>query len=269
MDNVVVTGITGPVSGDEENVQPITDSMGPTPPKPILGKFKSAEDLAKAYTELEKKLGKGVQTEEEPTEDEDEDSGEEDGDSSGDEAVDEVLEVAGLKLSELTAEWEAEGTLSDESYEALEEAGIPRALVDAYIQGQEALLKQGQEMADSVVSELMEVAGGPDEYASMIAWAGNNLSEEEIEAYNMAIRTGNKHLASMAVKGLAESYHREYGSDPDLLGGEGGYLESSDKFNSVDEMTRAMSDPRYMTDAHFRKQVEAKVIRSKLMRRSR
>jgi hypothetical protein len=72
----------------------------------------------------------------------------------------------------------------------------------------------------------------------------------------------------MAVKGLVTSYQREYGSDPKLLGGTSSYLDSTDKFNSIDEMVSAMSD-HAIKQTHYRKQVEAKVVRSRLMRAAR
>lgn len=261
----VVTGVTGAVSPEEENVQPITDSMQATPPEgePILGKFKTTEELAKAYKELEKKLGT-TKEETSPTE---ENKPPVDT-AKADDKVQEVLQVAGLKIDDLQKEYD-EGGLSEDSYKKLADAGIPRALVDSYIQGQEALLQKGQALADETIQELLSVAGGQEEYGLMVKWASENMAAEEIEAYNMAIASGNKHLASMAVKGLATSYQREYGSDPKLLGGTNSYLDSTDKFNSTEEMVSAMSDPRYKTDAYYRKQVEAKVVRSRLMRAAR
>ena len=182
-----------------------------------------------------------------------------------DEKVQEVLEVAGLKIDDLQKEYD-DGGLSEGSYKKLADAGIPKVLVDSYIQGQEALVQKGQTLADETIQELLSVAGGQEEYGLVIKWAAENMATEEVDAYNMAIASGNKHLASMAVKGLVTSYQREYGSDPKLLGGTNSYLDSGDKFNSTDEMVSAMSDSRYKTDAHYRKQVEAKVVRSRLMR---
>jgi len=259
MENTIITGVTGPISPDEENTQPITDSMQPTEKPLLLGKFKSSEDLAKAYSELEKKLG--AKTEEEPEEDEEEET------QDGEDASEDV-EIAGIKLSSLSQEYEENGSLSEDSYDALQKAGIPRPLVDAYIEGHKARLSQTTAYTEGVVGELKALAGGDDEYAAVTKWAGESMSEEEIDAFNMAISSGNKHLATMAVRGLVESYNREYGSTPTLVGGSDGIFDSVEKFNSVDEMVKAMSDPRYATDAYFRKQVEAKVVRSRLMRRA-
>lgn len=266
METQIVTGVTGVADPNAVNMTIPEDSMGPTPKQgeKILGKFNSAEDLAKAYAELEKKLGSaGKATEEDEDENFTDKDVEDDETTQGE--VEEILAVAGLEYGALAKEYADNGTLSEESYEALKKAGIPKKLVDSYIAGQEAIVQKQQEFAESTVKELKEIAGGDEGYAAVVKWASSSLSKEEIGAFNMAIESGNKALASMAIRGLVESYNREYGSTPKLLGGGNPGL-AEEGFNDVDEMVRAMSDPRYKTDAHYRKNVEAKVARSGLMR---
>lgn len=263
METTIVTGTTGPVDPNSQNTIVPEDSMAPKEIK-ILGKFNSADELAKAYTELEKKLGVPVEMQKEHKETKDEE-GENENVQPTQSEVEEVLAVAGLKYADLATEYSDKGTLSDTSYDALKKAGIPKALVDSYIAGQEALVQKQQSFAEDTVKELKSLAGGDEEYASVVKWASAGLSEEEVNAFNMAIGSGNKALASMAIRGLVESYNREYGSTPKLLGGGNAHMEDA-VFNSVDEMVQAMSDPRYQRDAHYRKGVEAKVARSGLMR---
>ena len=267
METQIVTGVTGVADPNAVNMVIPEDSMGPTPKQgeKILGKFNSAEELAKAYAELEKKLGSGTQQEQPTTQEPENEKGEDENVQPTQDEVEEVLAVAGLKYADLATEYADNGTLSDESYDALKKAGIPKALVDSYIAGQEAIVQKQQEFAESTVKELKEIAGGDEGYTAVVKWASTSLSEEEIGAFNMAIGSGNKALASMAIRGLVESYNREYGSTPKLLGGGNPGL-AEEGFNDVDEMVKAMSDPRYKTDAHYRKNVEAKVARSGLMR---
>ena len=264
METMIVTGTTGPADPNSQNVIVPEDSMAPKDSK-ILGKFNSADELAKAYTELEKKLGSGTQQEQPTTQEPENEKGEDENVQPTQDEVEEVLAVAGLKYADLATEYSDNGTLSDASYDALKKAGIPKALVDSYIAGQEALVQKQQSFAEDTVKELKSLAGGDEEYASVVKWASTELSEEEVGAFNMAIGSGNKALASMAIRGLVESYNREYGSAPKLLGGGNAHMEDA-VFNSVDEMVQAMSDPRYQRDAHYRKSVEAKVARSGLMR---
>ena len=271
MDDIkIVTGETGTVSPDT-NTTTVKDSMDPTPGRegtPILGKFKDVDALARAYSELEKKLGSGgnATTEEEEEEWEETENDDEGSSDPAVEQAEETLELVGLDYGTFSQEWEENGKLSDDSYKQLEDVGIPKALVDSYIAGQVAIRERGTAFAEDTVNELKSIAGTPEEYDSVVQWASANMSDADLEAYNTAVTSGNKALASMAVRGLVESYHREFGSNPTLLGGAAG-ADNGDVFNSVDEMTAAMSDKRYNTDPHYRKGVELKVARSNLFNR--
>ena len=82
-------------------------------------KFASAEELAKAYGELEKKMS--APKEEQPVE-------------SVEEAPEEVQQ-----LDKYYDEYIENNEFSDKSYEELERMGLSRDLVDGYIAGQKAL----------------------------------------------------------------------------------------------------------------------------------
>ena len=86
-------------------------------PEWLPEKFKSVEDMAKAYSALESKLG---QPQEETEETEEEVSTE----SSASEVA-EVLGANGIDFDVLQQEYQELGGLSAEAYEALEEAGFP------------------------------------------------------------------------------------------------------------------------------------------------
>ena len=124
-------------------------------------KFKSAEDLARAYSELERRQSQQPQ-QAQPQQD-------------TANAARETVESAGVDFDELSSEWAQNGELAAESYDKLEKAGIPRALVDSYIEGQQQIVQQAQ-------SRVYESVGGEDAYKAMIDWAGDNLSDSEIEA---------------------------------------------------------------------------------------
>jgi hypothetical protein len=212
----------------------------------ILGKFNTVDDLAAAYKELEKKLGSKKETE------------------VTHEDAQEAVTAAGLDFDALSEEYATNGALTDESYEKLAKSGIPKEIVDNYI---EAVSTKNQLAADATAKEVMNVAGGKDKYQEVISWAAKSLDAEAIDAFNQAVNSGNLALAKIAAQGLVTQYQKEMGSDPKLIGGDSSSISTTDKFNSVDEMVRAMSDPKYERDDHYRKQVEQKVIRSNLMRR--
>src|SRR5690606_15193900 len=93
----------------------------------LLGKFKSVEDLTKAYQELERKLSQASQHKAQQSS----------SDMTEDKAS-ELIDKAGLDVEAMSEYFYENGSLSEEHYDALEKAGIPRAFVDQYIAGIEA-----------------------------------------------------------------------------------------------------------------------------------
>jgi len=219
----------------------------PSRPDWLPEKFKSVEDMAQAYSELEKKLGSNQEetpkeAEEEPTPDAD-----------APEVVD-VLDKAGLDFDVFQQEYNENGGLSEEAYKALEESGFSKTLVDSWIAGQEAI---AQDMTQSVY----QTVGGQEQYTGMVQWAAQSLPPAEVEAFNQAIETGDANIVSFAVQGLYARYRSEAGSAPKLVKGEVAPT-SSGAFNSAAELTAAMRDPRYHNDPAYRQTVAEKLARS-------
>lgn len=210
------------------------------PQQKIAGKFDSVEDLEKAYKELEKKLGQPKEQQETPSENE----------------AEKAVENAGLNMEDMSNYYEENGQLSDEHYEALEKSGIPREYVDAYIEGIEA---QAQIHNDRILSQV----GGAEQYAEMTEWAKANMNEREIDRYNRAIDTNDPEIMEQAIMGLAYRYRAEVGNSPKLLEGQG--KGSSGGFDSVAQLTAAMSDPRYAKDPAYRRDVEQRLARSNIL----
>jgi hypothetical protein len=223
----------------------------------ILGKFNSQEELAEAYRNLEAKLSQGGQAQGEG-----EQGGStatpEEGEQERTQAAEEAVEKAeGVDMDSLSKEYLEQGDLTDESYEALEKAGIPRQVVQEYIEGQEARASQYQE-------QTLEAVGGEEEFGKMSEWASSNLSADQIDRYNAAVDSGDPARMQEAVKALAFEYSKARPSEPELLGG-GNTHSAGDRFESVAQLTEAMSDPRYQSDPAFRKEVEQKLSRSNVM----
>lgn len=206
----------------------------------LAGKYKTPEDLEKAYKELEAKLGNQNKEEkqvEAPT-------------PTSEEAEKQVTE-AGLDFSALNQEYADNGELSADTYKSLESKGIDKATVDAYIAGQEALAQQN-------VARLQASIGGEAEFNSMVEWAADNLSEAEKATFNKAV--SSEDMAEFAIKGLYARYRAE--AAPRLLDGSPNGATTTG-YQSYKEMTRDMANPLYKTDAAYRKSVEQKIARSK------
>lgn len=236
-----------------EGGKPAPASAGSDRPSWLPEKFKSAEDMAQAYSELERKLG-GEESSDDTSEfDENFDPNE----LSPPEVSEFLAEEKNLDFEAFAQEFYQNGGLSDEAYQTLEDSGIPRALVDQYIEGQTAIMGDMRNTA-------YNVAGGEQEYASMINWAANNLSEGEINAFNANLNTHNIDQALFAIEGLAARYRSETGRMSKMVYGQTN-APSAGSYQSIAEMTREMSDPRYSTDPAFRQMVASKLKNSSIL----
>lgn len=214
-------------------------------------KFKSAEDMAQAYSELEKRLGGQEENEEVPKE-------QFDTELPQDEVADYLAEQKNLDFDAFANEYYENGGLSDNAYNALEEAGIPRSVVDQYIEGQTAIM-------DDMRQEAFSVIGGEAEYNQMINWAANNLSEREQAAFNANLNTTNFDQAMFAIQGLAARYRSEAGKlSSNMVYGQTN-TPSAGSYQSIAEMTREMNDPRYSSDPAFRQMVASKLKNSSIL----
>ena len=241
-----------PQPESQEHVQAMLDKVeksqqaGTERPDWLPEKFKSPEDMAKAYSELESRMGRGEENEatEEMAEEVEQSTSE----------VAQALDSAGLDFDVFQQEYIENGELSSDAYAALDEAGFPRSLVDSWIQGQNAL-------ADQIQGDMHNLVGGAEEYANLVQWASNNLPEAEIDAYNAAMDSQDADMIRFAVQGLNARYRSE--AEPSLLQGGTG-VTSGGKFSSNAELTEAMRDPRYAKDPAYRQAVADKLARSSL-----
>lgn len=222
-------------------------------PEWLPEKFKSAEDLAKAYSELEKKLGS--QNKAEPPAEEEDQANTDETVEEADTAAEKAVEAAGLDLNELSQKFWDKGELDADDYSVLETKGIPKTLVDEYIS-----LKTAQ-----FENTIMSTVGGRDNYTAMIGWAADSLSQSEIDTYNRAVNSGDVNMANMATKGLQARFKAEAGYEPSRSVKGENVSSTAEVYRSLAELQKDMSDLRYQKDPAFRKDVERKLERSDIM----
>ena len=214
-------------------------------------KFKSPEDMANAYSELEKKMGQGT-NEEQPAETTEDNEGDVQDDKPDD---NENADYNAAVVDASKEFFENDGQLSEETYEKLAKAGLPKELVDSYAAGQQALLQTEE-------GEIKSVANG--QFDAMAEWANDNLEQEEINAFDDIVTTGTKEQAKFAVKSLYDRYTQANGSSPKLVQGAvtGG---STMPFKSMQELARAQSDPRYKSgDKAYHEEIDRRLSVSRL-----
>lgn len=214
-------------------------------------KFKNVEQMAEAYSHLEKKLGSG-ESEEAPTEEVPQEQAPEVSAEVND--VKDAVENAGLNFDSLQSEYDENGKLSEDAYNKLSEAGFPQDLVNSWIAGQEALAKDYQ-------TSVYNIVGGEQAYSDMVGWAGDNLSDNEIAAFDRAVSSGDIDMVKLAVSGLQTKYQAAEGTDPSLIEGQSSN-SSGGVYSSWSEVTSAMRDPRYKSDPAYRQSVTNKLARS-------
>jgi len=120
---------------------------------------------------------------------------------------------------------------------------------------------KGEQLTEAQANELFKMVGGEKAYQSMINWAGQNLSQEEIGMYDNVMASGNPDAIFFAVQALSSKYSDSVGSDGELLTGRGTKNEDS-SFRSQAELVQAMSDPRYDRDPAYRRDVLDKLANS-------
>lgn len=210
-------------------------------PEWLPEKFSSSEDMAKAYSELEARMSSN--TEDEPAQEEE---------------IREGLEEAGVDYDALSQEFWDQGDLSDESYNALENAGIPREIVDSYIESQ---LNMVETQRGSIINEV----GGAEGYEQLTTWAADNLEEGEIDYFNNVMDTNDFNAIRMAVRAVSARREASEGIEPSrnlsgsLTGG------GSGAYDSVQQLMTDMQNPAYENDPAFRANVEAKLGRSNIL----
>lgn len=225
-------------------------------PEWLPEKFKNAEDMAKAYGELENKLGQSQDNNNKDSEPNKEETKKEDSDLSIDKA-EKAVENAGLNMETLQNEYNESGELNEKSYNALEKAGIPKDYVDAFIKGQEAIAQQTS-------NTLKQEVGGAEAYNNMMTWASDNLSEAEVNAYNSTVNGKDIEATKLAIAGLNARFKNAEGVEPNLQTGNRPSTSNAPGYRSWAEVTAAMSDAKYTTDDAYRADVQAKLKNSQL-----
>ena len=233
-ENITITEAeTGPEAPQAEATQ---DNQPSERPEWLPEKFKTPEDLAKSYSELEKKLSSPAEEtppEQAPAE-----------------------EIPQVEFNKFAEEFSEKGELSTDSFSELEKMGYPKEMVETYIKGMQA-----SEAADS--KAVMQVAGGEDGYKELTDWARDNMEARELELYNQMVGTGTDN-AKMAVEWLMSKREVAGGLEPNLLSGKATGAPKQE-YRSTAEVVRDMQDPRYKTDPAFRQDVESKLARSSVI----
>ena len=235
------------------------------------GKYRSADELEKAYLELQRKLGEKSSessetdeaSDEDTSDDEEEqeesseqnDDAEEEGDEEEESQVLDALVAANQEFTD-------GGKLSDETIEKLSQLDS-RELVETwaqYIRSQQEQAQQAQ-LTEEQIASIRQVAGGDEAYKEMLGWASENLSPDEIAAYDAVMNGSDFGAMYWAAQGLKARFGAEAGYEGRTYTGTRA-PKPEPGFRSQAELARAISDPRYKDDPAYRIEVQEKLARS-------
>ena len=209
----------------------------------ILGKFNSQEELAKAYQELERKLGqpKG-EADPEPLPTPQGYTAEQAAEVYGQEVV-ETLASKGLDMADVMYKADNGQDIS-QHYDALAEAfNVPRQVVENYVskaQSPAAQTPSAAGLSADDATELKAMVGGDQGFQDLSGWAAQNLDQQELADYNAVVDSGNKDAIRWALKAMqSRSAGNNTPSEPKLISG--GVPPAVERFESKQQVLDAMS----------------------------
>jgi len=240
------------LTAEEQDSLQVGEEMAKEQGELLAGKYKNAEDLEKAYVELQKKLG-------------DSDESTEETESLKEEAPEETEANAAVALlNDANNEYYENGNqLKPETLEKFKDMSSSD-LVNAYLEMQKNNPQANNEeadMADSQINQIQNSVGGENEYKKLMNWAGQNLKQNEVDAFDSLINTGNVDAIQLGVTALKSKFEAANGYEGRMLSGKAAD-NSGDVFRSQAQLVEAMSDPRYDRDPAYRQDVVAKLERS-------
>jgi len=226
----------------------------------ILGKFKSVEDLAASYKELEGKLGTVTEEDQPQTEEETETTKPEfNAEEFYGDGLASVLEEVGIDAQEISTRFTESGEISEDDYTKLGEAGFSKQVIDTYLDGLRGASEgTAEEIATSQIQGIKDSIGGDKAYNQMVSWALENLPAEDQKAFNKVTESADAPIIKMAVQGLYSQYKNAMGVEPNLVSGKAS-TSGPTPYRSTAEVVTAMSDPRYGKDVTYTEDVQRRL----------
>ncbi len=239
----------GELTAEEQESLKVGEALEEQQNTLLAGKYKDAEELEKAYIELQGKLGKPK--EEEPKEE-----------PKAEETKEEEPKEDEPDYEFLDKLWEESKNdkYSDEILDKLNDMN-PADVAQLYLNYRSGVDTEPQELTQEQATDLQNSVGGEKQYNTMLQWASNNFDEAEISRYDKVMESGDPDAAYFAVQALAAKYNDGVGVEGKMLTGKPAKSDG-DQFRSQAEVVRAMSDPRYEKDPAYRQDVYDKLERS-------
>ena len=262
-------GIDGMVAPGQEGLldEFVQEQQQAQEPELLLGKFKSQDDLARAYQELEKKLGQASTTDPEAPSPAQGYSPEQAIELYGEGAAN-ALADKGVDLADVMFKADSGQDIS-EHYDTLAEVfNVPRQVVENYVsKAQPAGAVATTGLTDADAAGLKAMVGGDDAFQELSGWAAKNLEAKELADYNAVVDSGNRQAIEWALKAIqARKAAPDAVVEPKLYGG--GEAPAVSRFESQQQVLDAMNKRNdrgqriYDVDEAYRQKVQDLLARS-------
>ena len=234
---------------DEQDSLEVGEKMEAEQDQLLAGKYKDPKDLESAYKELEKKLGEKSEP-----------------DSPKEESKNETKDESPKEYDNILDQLWEEGTsenLTEETFNKLKGMDPVEVAKIAMQQRQKQQQPQSRDFTEEDVQQIHGLVGGKENYKNMMGWATQNVPEQEVQLYDAVMDLGNPLAAYFAVQAMALRYQDQVGREGQMVRGKAP-KQTSDVFNSQQEMVQAMEDPRYNDDPAYREAILQKLERSNI-----
>jgi hypothetical protein len=222
----------------------------------LAGKYENAQQLEKAYIELQKKMGEDKPEEEQAT------------DESPEEKPQIEVTPTVEAINTASEEFEKTGTLSADTIAGFAELNS-KELVDTYMQlvneaqksGASTSTTEAADLTDAQVNAIQNSAGGEAAYNRLLDWATENISQDQMTSFDQLVAGGDANAIQLAISGMKAQYDNLLGYEGRMLSGKAPQT-SGDVYRSQAEVVKAMSHPDYDVDPSYRQDVIDKLARS-------
>lgn len=246
--------------------------QGEQPEQLLAGKFKTPQELEKAYLEAQKLIGQRGQQPpaDEPAGPTPEQYTPELGKQLYGDTVSSAIEAAAINPLEMAEKVYAGQDVSSYVDALVEKGGLPRDLVQTYLEGVRpaavAPAPAAGQLSEADVAEIKAAVGGDQEFARISQWAVGNLGPQDLADYNAVVDSGNKEAARFALRAIKSMAQGGTASEPQLIGG--GTAARSDVFDSSQQAIDALNKRNeggkrlYEVDPKYRAWYEKTMARS-------
>ena len=238
---------------EEQDSLALGEKMAQDQEQLLAGKYKNAEELEKAYMELQTKLGEQGKEETASTEEESDEP--------------KLSEGASLITDAQKEYYDNDNKLSEETlakFSEMSSADLLQAYIELNANNPAEPQAEAADISEAQIAEIKESAGGDKAYANVVNWAKANLDSSQTDAFDEVVNTGSIQAIKLAVAGLKSEYDKANGVEGRMVTGKTAPPQSGDVFRSQAELVEAMSDRRYDSDPAYRQDVIEKLERSGL-----